>query len=157
MNLEKLICDGSMAELKAFVAKGFVNMKGDEGWTALAYAAFHGNMQKVDFLLKNGANPNAQDDYGYTPLMQTVEGNHAKIAQRLLEAGANPKLRNDLGWRAETCACVLCAEDVRRILRAHRKRTRCYEEMGEKPKKIISAFHAHKKHSKGFGGRGYGD
>ena len=121
MDLEKLICDGTMNELMAFVAKGLTNIKGDEGWTALAYAAFHGDMQKVDFLLKNGANPNAQDDYGYTPLMQTVEGNHAKIAQRLLDAGADPKLRNDLGWRAETCACVLCAEAVRQTLRRHRK------------------------------------
>ncbi|MBR4927249.1 MAG: ankyrin repeat domain-containing protein [Alphaproteobacteria bacterium] len=155
MDLEKLICDGTMNELKAFVAKGLTNIKGDEGWTALAYAAFHGDMQKVDFLLKNGANPNAQDDYGYTPLMQTVEGNHAKIAQRLLDAGADPKLRNDLGWRAETCACVLCAEAVRQTLRCHRKQQVYWEEMPRRQRKVISSFNRRKIYLKDYDGRQY--
>ena len=157
MDLQKIICDGSMDDLASVIVKNGVNVKGHEGWSLLAYAAFYGDEKKVDFLLKNGANPNIQDDYGYTPLMQTVEGNHARIAQRLLDAGANYKLKNDLGWTAETCACILCAEAVRQTVRSHRKQQAFWEEMRCRQKRIVSSFWRRKIFPKDYNdyGRGY--
>lgn len=49
---------------------------------------------QVDDLLREGANPNAQDRYGRTPLHLAPDG---KVAQKLLDAGADVRLKNAWG------------------------------------------------------------
>ena len=72
-----------------------VNMEDDEetavdgatGYTPLHAAAFHGNDEAVDVLLKHGANPRARDGkYCATPAGWAAYAGHAATANRILEA-----------------------------------------------------------------------
>jgi ankyrin repeat protein len=72
-----------------------VNMEDDEDtavdgasrYTALHAAAFHGNDQAVDVLVKHGANPRVRDGkYCGTPAGWAAFAGHAETANRILEA-----------------------------------------------------------------------
>jgi ankyrin repeat protein len=72
-----------------------VNMDDDEetavdatrGYTALHAAAFHGNGEAVEVLLKHGANPRTRDSkYGGTPAGWARYAGHAATADRILDA-----------------------------------------------------------------------
>jgi ankyrin repeat protein len=72
----------------------------------LDIALQNGQVKTVEFLLKNGANPNQPDSNGETPLMcvigqarneVTVE-TKAQLLRILLEAGADPNLRSSNGF-----------------------------------------------------------
>lgn len=62
------------------------------GWTALHYAAVKGNTNVVEYLLTEGASPNAPSPNGTTALMMAMSNNHVDVVQKLLAAGANPYL-----------------------------------------------------------------
>jgi ankyrin repeat protein len=47
---------------------GDLNTVGQFGWTPLHVASYHGYNNAIDYLLKNGANPNVFDGFGQTPL-----------------------------------------------------------------------------------------
>lgn len=55
----------------------------------LHLAAAGGFVKIVDFLLKKGANLNAQDRWGNTPLSDAVNGGHDGVIRMLREAGVN--------------------------------------------------------------------
>ncbi|MGH9381771.1 MAG: ankyrin repeat domain-containing protein [Thermoanaerobaculia bacterium] len=60
---------------------------GVSGYTPLHAAAFHGNDDAVDVLLKHGANPRARDGkYCGTPAGWAAYAGHLATAQRILEA-----------------------------------------------------------------------
>jgi uncharacterized protein len=60
---------------------------GASGYTALHSAAFHGNGEAVDVLLKHGANPRARDGkYCATPAGWAAYAGHLGTANRILEA-----------------------------------------------------------------------
>jgi hypothetical protein len=64
------------------------------------FAAATGNLQEVDRLISEGANPNAKGVKGHTPLIAATRGHHSLIAEQLLLAGANPDQKDDFGWAA---------------------------------------------------------
>ncbi|MCU0466179.1 MAG: ankyrin repeat domain-containing protein, partial [Anaerolineae bacterium] len=56
-------------------------------------AAKHGNTDKVDFLLRAGADPHFRNADGYTPLLHAVYGQtpaRRQVVRQLLNAGADP-------------------------------------------------------------------
>ncbi|MFN0100669.1 MAG: ankyrin repeat domain-containing protein [Bryobacteraceae bacterium] len=71
----------------------------DPGATVLPDAALHGHIAIVEFLLANGADPNA----GF-PLHRAARNSHVDAARLLLEHGADPRLLDEwhqstpLGW-----------------------------------------------------------
>lgn len=70
---------------------------GPDGTTALHWAARSDDLQKVESLLRAGANANAVDRYGITPLnLAAINGNTA-IIRKLLDAGANPNAVDSAG------------------------------------------------------------
>jgi uncharacterized protein len=67
------------------------------GRTPLHYAAAEGHGDKVRRLLREGADPNAQDDNGWAPLHFAAQAVSADVAETLLHAGADPGLRDSYG------------------------------------------------------------
>jgi hypothetical protein len=76
-----------------------LNVRDEEGYTPLVWAAQHGNTRVADYLIAHGANLNPLDKGGYTPLMWACQEGHFSTVALLLEKGANPWVRN---WRGQT-------------------------------------------------------
>lgn len=59
-------------------------------------AAASGDIQMLEYYLKQGHNPNEQADSGWTPLLWACANGYPAIVKRLLDAGANPNISNIL-------------------------------------------------------------
>ncbi len=55
------------------------------------------DLQAIDRLLKDGADPNAQDDDGFSPLHFAAQESLPDAARLLLAAGANPDVEDSFG------------------------------------------------------------
>jgi 26S proteasome non-ATPase regulatory subunit 10 len=65
-----------------------VNLKSEEGRTALVYAVGLGNKAVIKNLVAHGADVNLEDGYGKTPLMIAQEANNETLIRLLRKAGA---------------------------------------------------------------------
>jgi len=102
-----------------------INEPDVHGRTPLVHASVNGLVEAVEFLLKNGADPNRVDKFGITPLMLTSESEqgeasriihqlgslvlvrqdaYPKVVELLLHHGADPKRTDILGDRAVSYA-----------------------------------------------------
>lgn len=85
---EEMIRNGFNAN-KELMTPGF------ESWTPLHVAAHHANPKFIEFLIRNGADVNAEDDMGYTPLWEVTETNNSSTSElsesikALAKAGAD--------------------------------------------------------------------
>lgn len=70
------------------------------GWTALHYAASVGNNEIVQLLLDNYAYIDAESANKTTPLMMAARGGHILTVKLLLDEGADVGLKNNLGMTA---------------------------------------------------------
>ena len=66
----------------------------EDGATALAWAARHGQVACVRLLLERGSTVDATDDGGWTPLMDAAYANQPDAVRALLAAGADPRREN---------------------------------------------------------------
>lgn len=64
--------------------------------TALHVAARGGDVETVNWLIKQGEDVNARDRFGGTPLLLAVENNHIRVVHALLAAGADPQLGKNI-------------------------------------------------------------
>ena len=101
-NLKVYARDGELLKVRRLLSLGInPNAVGDEGVTALIFAAFNnGNAEVVKALLSAGADPNAAADDGVTALMIAAEEGNSEIAKVLLVGGANPNMANNNDWTA---------------------------------------------------------
>jgi len=91
---------GDYARVKALTEAGAnLNVRDEEGYTPLIWAAQHGNTRVADYLIAHGANLNPLDKGGYTPLMWACQEGHFSMVALLLTKGANPWVRN---WHGQT-------------------------------------------------------
>jgi len=72
------------------------SMKKIKDYTALQFAINRDDIDMVEHLLKNGANPNIPSTSYIFPLISAVEFENFKIVKLLINYGANPNIRNDL-------------------------------------------------------------
>ena len=93
---------GDLDRAKQLVAKGAqINHL---GWTPLHYAASTNQLVVVQYLLEQGAMPNAPAPDGSSPIMMAAQAGARDTVQVLLEAGADPSAINTNGIDAARAA-----------------------------------------------------
>jgi N-sulfoglucosamine sulfohydrolase len=85
--------NGEEAEVMKLLTGGIdVNIKDEDGRTALMYAAYNGHASLMEKLIAKGAQVNLRDNYGRTALMLASSGPFASAVKLLLENGADPNI-----------------------------------------------------------------
>lgn len=67
-----------------------VNVRSEDGSTALLWAAHWNDLQTAELLVRAGADPNAANDLRMTPLVQACTNGSTALVALLVNAGANP-------------------------------------------------------------------
>lgn len=90
----------------------------------LTKAAYKGNADEVEQLLKKGANPDERQ-MGITALMTACNRGHVDVVRILLDKGANVNAKDWEGWTALMAAAAGAAHDDKR-----NKEEKCLEIVG---------------------------
>ncbi|KAH0628029.1 hypothetical protein JD844_008692 [Phrynosoma platyrhinos] len=99
LSVHQLAAQGEMLYLATRIEQeNVINHTDEEGFTPLMWAAAHGQIAVVEFLLQNN---------GGTPLLYAVHGNHVKCVKILLEHGADPTIETDSGYNSMDLAVAL--------------------------------------------------
>jgi len=89
-----------------------INKQYDHGITLLHYAATHGNICIVKYLVESGANVDIAGQFGYTPLQCAIiasmspEHDNIGVIRYLLDQGASKDYVNDYGENAVDMASL---------------------------------------------------
>jgi ankyrin repeat protein len=94
-----------------------VNVRSDDGSTALLWTAHWNDVETAALLVRAGADANATNDFHITPLSQACTNGSAAFVQLLLKAGANPNTPIATGETPlMTCAGSGSADAVKLLL-----------------------------------------
>jgi uncharacterized protein len=94
-----------------------VNVRSEDGSTALLWAAHWNDLRTAELLVRAGADANAANDFRMTPLSQACTNGSAEFVDLLLKAGANPGTPIGTGETPlMTCARTGSADAVRMLL-----------------------------------------
>lgn len=74
------------------------------GWPPLAYAAYNGHTEIVEYLLGRGAEVDGKTENGSTPLFFAARFGHVDTVKVLLKHGADPTILNDRDETADDWA-----------------------------------------------------
>jgi uncharacterized protein len=96
-----------------------VNAAEADGTTALHWAAYRGNLETAQLLIRAGANIKTANRYGVTPLTLAASKGNAPIVEMLLKAGADPNTALPEGETVLMTAARTGNVDVIRVLLAH--------------------------------------
>ncbi|XP_042864403.1 kinase D-interacting substrate of 220 kDa B-like [Penaeus japonicus] len=112
---------GVVASVRLLLAAGaYVNLRDENGWTALIWAACKNHSDVVKVLLEAGADPNIENwNYGHAALVWAAYNGNPTIVQDLLNAGAEVDHRNKDGNTAFLVAVRQNHLDIARILFNH--------------------------------------
>lgn len=85
--------NGQFVKIMKLLENGIdVNLKDQEGRTALMYAAFNGHTAIMEKLIEKGASVNLRDAYGRTALMLASSGPFPTAVKLLLDHRADPDM-----------------------------------------------------------------
>jgi ankyrin repeat protein len=94
-----------------------VNVRSEDGSTALLWVAHWNDLQTAELLIRAGADANLANDFRMTPLSRACTNGNAQLVDLLLKAGANPNTPIGTGETPlMTCARAGNAEAVRMLL-----------------------------------------
>jgi len=77
-----------------------VNRPAVDGTTALHWAAYHGNVELTERLLRAEADPDVRNDYGSTPMGEAAAKGNLPIIEALLKSGADVESSSPEGQTA---------------------------------------------------------
>ncbi|XP_039528150.1 palmitoyltransferase akr1 [Pimephales promelas] len=77
--------------------RGVLKQKGWGGFTALHFAALHGNRPVAELLLNNGADPNIPCDAGQTPFHFACRNGNIYIMHKMMQHGADLQILDEQG------------------------------------------------------------
>ena len=102
LNVYEAAATGRMKHLISNLAHKpeLVNAYSEDGFQPIGLAAYFGQLEAVEYLIKAGAelNSSSKNDLDVTPLQSAVAGSHLEIARLLLENGASPNVRERGGY-----------------------------------------------------------
>ena len=109
------------ARVRALVLEQNVDVNAPEvdGTTALHWAAYKGDLDTAQLLLRAGADAAAMNRYDVTPLVLAAGRGNAPIVEALLNAGADPNTSLPEGETVLMAAARTGNVDVLRLLLAH--------------------------------------
>jgi ankyrin repeat protein len=94
-----------------------VNVRADDGSTALLWAAHGNDLDAAGALARAGADANAANQFGMTPLSRACTNGSAEMVELLLKAGANPNAAIGTGETPlMTCAATGASAAVKMLL-----------------------------------------
>jgi ankyrin repeat protein len=94
-----------------------VNVRSEDGSTALLWAAHWNDLQTAELLVRAGADANVANDFRMTPLSRACTNGSTAFVDLLLKAGANPDTPIGTGETPlMTCARTGSADAVRMLL-----------------------------------------
>ena len=93
-----------------------VNTKDKDGKTPLHIAVWENDYEKVEALVKSGADVNAKDDYDNTPLHRAAYWNRSETAEVLLKNGAAVNAKDDYDNTPLHKAAYRKAREVAKVL-----------------------------------------
>ncbi len=94
-----------------------VNIRSDDGSTALLWAAHQNDLDTAELLLAAGADANAANDFRMTPLSQACTNGSDAFVRLLLKSGANPNTAIATGdTPLMTCAKSGSVDAVKRLI-----------------------------------------
>ena len=115
--LYQAIAQNDFQALQQTVKMGaLINANDHFGHSPLHYAAYKGNAGFVDFLLRNGGDPNAKSKHLSTPLHSAAWGRNLKVAEILLEDGADVNAETDEGETPAMTAALRGEKELLEIL-----------------------------------------
>ncbi len=82
-----------------------VNAQDDIGDTALMWAASHGELEIIKYLVENKADMNIRDNEGLTALMYAIQNDESKVASYLISKKADLNIKDNGGNNALMNAC----------------------------------------------------
>ncbi|KAL4485041.1 hypothetical protein ABPG72_014561 [Tetrahymena utriculariae] len=99
-------CDLAEVKKAIHIQKSRINEKDVKlGWAPLYKAVLYGDIQIVEFLLQNGADPNVKNKLEDTPLHLCIENNYFEIFSNLLQYKADPNIKGPEGLSPLHIAC----------------------------------------------------
>jgi serine/threonine-protein phosphatase 6 regulatory ankyrin repeat subunit B len=107
-NLLKASINNDLNEVRNSLSNGVdIEVKSNDGITALIFASIKGNKEIVEFLLDKGANVEAKDDNGVTALRIVSMNGNKEIVELLLDRGADIEAKYDDGLTTLMVASML--------------------------------------------------
>lgn len=94
---------------------GKLSSTNEHGYTPLMLAAYHGRLEMVTYLVKNGADLNGKSNYG-TPLMAAAIKGNKEIVGLLLDNGADPNISDTRGNTALLYASAFNLNEIAELL-----------------------------------------
>ncbi len=118
--MEAIFADNS--ELVSFLIRNGADINitdPDFGETILNIMAHDGQYEKVQLLLKYGADPNIRDNNGKTPLIHAAREGYPASVELLIEHGADPNIKDNNGDDAIRIAKYRDYREMVQYLMAH--------------------------------------
>jgi ankyrin repeat protein len=96
-----------------------VNVRSEDGSTALLWSAHWNDLQTAELLVRAGADANAANDFRMTPLSQACTNGSTGFVELLLKAGAHPNMAIGTGETPLMTCTRSGSADAVRLLLAH--------------------------------------
>ena len=96
-----------------------LNMKTNEGLSAINIAAWQGNKRMVELLISQGAEIDDVTKWGEAPLHHAVTFGHASVCEALLSAGANPFHEDKLKRTPYSIAMQRGSPEVKKVFQRY--------------------------------------
>src|SRR5262245_47249755 len=118
LRLVDAVKNQDLQEVRALLGQhADVNLRSEDGSTALLWAAHWNDLQTAELLVRAGADANVANDFRMTPLSQACTNASSAMVDLLLKAGANPNTPIATGETpVMTCARSGNAETVRMLV-----------------------------------------